>query len=123
MFERFSDKAMKVMFLAQEECRDFGRNCLEPEHILLGLIKEGTGFASKAFRSIGIPLRETREALQKHSPGAPPIPMPENWQMSDATKEFLSRVWDECKSLGTPFICTEHFLLALLENRDGRLTS
>ena len=66
MFERFTEKAIKVIMLAQEESRRLGHNFVGTEQLLLGLISEGTGIASKTLKSMGVNIKEAREEVEKN---------------------------------------------------------
>lgn len=119
MFERFTDKAVKVIQLAQAESWRLGQHEVGPEHVLLALISEGTGLASKALRSSGVPLNEARTELEKLTGRGPAGPRPEEFPFSEDAKSLLVRSWEQSTRLGNRHICTEHFLLALLEDSDG----
>ena len=66
MFERFTERARKVVVLAQEEARHFNHNYIGTEHLLLGLVREEDGVASKALRSVNVSLDRVREQVEKH---------------------------------------------------------
>ena len=79
MFERFTDRARRVVVLAQEEARLLNHNYIGTEHILLGLIHEGDGIAAKALESLGVSLEAVRDGLERvlsGGPSEPPIPEP-----------------------------------------------
>ena len=123
MFERFTDRARRVVVLAQEEARMLNHNYIGTEHLLLGLIHEGEGVAAKALDSMGITLTGAREQVQDIiGPGqqAPSGHIP----FTPRAKKVLELSLREALQLGHNYIGTEHILLALLEfeNGDGVLS-
>ena len=118
MFERFTDRARRVVVLAQEEARMLDHNWIGTEHILLGLVHEGEGVAAKALISLGISLAAMRQAVEDIiGRGAEPpyghIPF------TPRSKKVLELSLREALSLGSDYIGTEHILLALLREGDG----
>ena len=114
MFERFTDRARRVVVLAQEEARMLNHNYIGTEHILLGLIHEGEGVASKALESLGISLESVREQVQEiigQGQQAPSGHIP----FTPRAKKVLELSLREALQLGHNYIGTEHILLALLE--------
>lgn len=73
MFERFTEKAIKVIMLAQEEARRLGHNFVGTEQVLLGLIGEGTGVAAKTLKSMGVNLKDARTEVEKSSAEVPAL--------------------------------------------------
>jgi ATP-dependent Clp protease ATP-binding subunit ClpC len=117
MFERFTDRARRVVELARHEARTLGHDYIGPEHLLLGLIDEGQGVAATAFTSMGINLDEMRQAVQDAvGRGAQP-PEAEPIRFSPRAKKVLELTLRESDQLGHNYIGTEHILLALI--RDG----
>lgn len=113
MFERFTDRARRVLVLAQEEARLLNHNFLGTEHILLGLIHEGEGVAAKALESLGISLEAVREKVEETigpagtaTSGAPPF--------TPRAKKVLELSLREALALGHNHIGTEHVLLGLV---------
>lgn len=112
MFERFTEKAIKVIMLAQEEARRLGHNFVDTNFILLGLIGEGTGIAAKTLKSMGINLKDARKEVERdigRGDGSVEVEIP----LTPKCKRQLELAWDEARQLGHNFIGTEHLLLAL----------
>ena len=118
MFERFTDRARRVVVLAQEEARMLNHNYIGTEHILLGLIHEGEGVAAKALESLDISLQGVREKVQeKIGPGqnAPSGHIP----FTPRAKKVLELSLREALQLGHNYIGTEHILLGLIREGEG----
>ena len=118
MFERFTEKAIKVIMLAQEEARRLGHNFVGTEQVLLGLIGEGTGVAAKTLKSMGVNLKDARTEVEKiigRGSGfvAGEIPF------TPRAKRVLELSWDEARQLGHNYIGTEHLLLGLIREGEG----
>src|SRR5690349_6495547 len=120
MFERFTDRARRVVVLAQEEARMLNHNYIGTEHILLGLIHEGEGVASKALESLGISLESVREQVQEiigQGQQAPSGHIP----FTPRAKKVLELSLREALQLGHNYIGAEHILLGLV--REGESTA
>ncbi|EAP98016.1 putative ATP-dependent Clp protease [Janibacter sp. HTCC2649] len=118
MFERFTDRARRVVVLAQEEARLLNHNYIGTEHILLGLIHEGEGVASKALESLGISLDAVREQVQEiigQGQQAPTGHIP----FTPRAKKVLELSLREALQLGHNYIGTEHILLGLIREGEG----
>ncbi len=118
MFERFTDRARRVVVLAQEEARGLNHNYIGTEHILLGLIHEGEGVASKALESLGISLEAVREQVQEiigQGQQAPTGHIP----FTPRAKKVLELSLREALQLGHNYIGTEHILLGLIREGEG----
>src|SRR5881628_312394 len=118
MFERFTDRARRVVVLAQEEARMLNHNYIGTEHILLGLIHEGEGVAAKALESLGISLDAVREQVQEiigQGQQAPSGHIP----FTPRAKKVLELSLREALQLGHNYIGTEHILLGLIREGDG----
>ncbi|PRQ37756.1 putative ClpA/B family, UVR domain, P-loop containing nucleoside triphosphate hydrolase [Rosa chinensis] len=119
MFERFTDKAIKVVLLAQEESRRLGHNFVGTEQILLGLIGEGTGLPSKVLKSsMGINLKEARIQVEKiigRGSGFIAVEIP----FTSRAKRVLELSLEEARQLGHNYIGSEHLLLGLLREGEG----
>jgi ATP-dependent Clp protease ATP-binding subunit ClpC len=118
MFERFTDRARRVLTLAQEEARLLNHNFIGTEHILLGLIHEGEGVAAKALESLGIRLEAVREKVEEtigptgtSTSGSPPF--------TPRSKKVLELSLREALQLGHSYIGTEHILLGLVREGEG----
>src|ERR671929_174760 len=118
MFERFTDRARRVVVLAQEEARMLNHNYIGTEHILLGLIHEGEGVAAKALESLGISLDAVREQVQEiigQGQQAPTGHIP----FTPRAKKVLELSLREALQLGHNYIGTEHILLGLIREGEG----
>ena len=118
MFERFTDRARRVVVLAQEEARMLDHNWIGTEHILLGLVHEGEGVAAKALTSLGISLAAMRQAVEDII-GRGTEPPSGHIPFTPRSKKVLELSLREALSLGSDYIGTEHILLALLREGDG----
>ncbi|MEH0109608.1 ATP-dependent Clp protease ATP-binding subunit [Tersicoccus sp. MR15.9] len=118
MFERFTDRARRVVVLAQEEARMLNHNYIGTEHILLGLIHEGEGVAAKALESLNISLGAVREQVQEiigQGQQAPSGHIP----FTPRAKKVLELSLREALQLGHSYIGTEHILLGLIREGEG----
>jgi ATP-dependent Clp protease ATP-binding subunit ClpC len=118
MFERFTDRARRVVVLAQEEARMLSHNYIGTEHILLGLIHEGEGVAAKALESLGISLEAVRAQVEEiigHGQQAPSGHIP----FTPRAKKVLELSLREALQLGHNYIGTEHILLGLIREGEG----
>jgi ATP-dependent Clp protease ATP-binding subunit ClpC len=118
MFERFTDRARRVVVHAQEEARLLNHNYLGTEHLLLGLVSEGQGVAAKALESLGISLDGVRAQVQAiigQGQSAPTGHIP----FTPRAKRVLELSLREAKQLGHNYIGTEHILLGLIREREG----
>ncbi len=118
MFERFTDRARRVVVLAQEEARMLNHNYIGTEHILLGLIHEGEGVAAKALESLGISLEAVRQQVEEiigHGQQAPSGHIP----FTPRAKKVLELSLREALQLGHNYIGTEHILLGLIREGEG----
>ncbi|URE37808.1 ATP-dependent Clp protease ATP-binding subunit clpA [Musa troglodytarum] len=118
MFERFTEKAIKVIMLAQEEARRLGHNFVGTEQILLGLIGEGTGIAAKVLKSMGINLKDARIEVEKiigRGSGFVAVEIP----FTPRAKRVLELSLEEARQLGHNYIGSEHLLLGLLREGEG----
>jgi ATP-dependent Clp protease ATP-binding subunit ClpC len=118
MFERFTDRARRVVVLAQEEARMLNHNYIGTEHILLGLIHEGEGVAAKALESLGISLEAVRQQVEEiigQGQQAPSGHIP----FTPRAKKVLELSLRESRQLGHDYIGTEHILLGLIREGEG----
>ena len=118
MFERFSDRARRVVVLAQEEARLLDHDYIGTEHILLGLIHEGEGVAAKALESLGIRLDTVRREVEEiigRGGGQPSGHIP----FTPRAKKVLELSLREAMQLGHDYIGTEHILLGLVREGEG----
>ncbi len=120
MFERFTERARRVIVLAQTEARMLDHGWIGTEHILLGLLHEGQGVAARALESMGISLDEMRLAVEGViGRGAQPLPESEHIPFTPRSKKVLELSLREARELGHSYIGTEHILLALIHEGDG----
>ena len=118
MFERFTDRARRVVVLAQEEARLLNHNYIGTEHILLGLIHEGEGVAAKALESLNISLEAVRSQVEEiigQGGSSPSGHIP----FTPRAKKVLELSLREALQLGHNYIGTEHILLGLIHEGDG----
>ena len=118
MFERFTEKAIKVIMLAQEEARRLGHNFVGTEQILLGLIGEGTGIGPKVLKLMGVNLKDARVEVEKiigRGSGFVAVEIP----FTPRAKRVLELSLEESRQLGHNYIGTEHLLLGLIREGEG----
>merc|ERR1712113_1346673 len=118
MFERFTEKAIKVIMLAQEEARRLGHNFVGTEQILLGLIGEGTGIGPKVLKSMNVNLKDARIEVEKiigRGSGFLAVEIP----FTPRAKRVLELSLEEARQLGHNYIGTEHLLLGLIREGEG----
>jgi ATP-dependent Clp protease ATP-binding subunit ClpC len=118
MFERFTEKALRVILLAQEEARRTGHNFVGTEQLLIGLIEEGSGIASKALKESGLKLSEVRREIGKligKGSGFIAVEIP----FTPRAKSILEQSLQQARAFNHSYIGTEHMLLALLEDTEG----
>jgi len=118
MFERFTEKAIKVIMLAQDEARRLGHNFVGTEQILLGFIGEGTGVAAKVLKSLGVNLKDSRVEVEKiigRGSGFVAVEIP----FTPRAKRVLELSIEEARQLGHYYIGTEHLLLGLIREGEG----
>ena len=119
MFEGFTDRARQVVVLAQEEARMLNHNNLGTEHILLGLIHEGEGVAARALESLGIGLEAARQQVEEiigQGQQAPSGHIP----FTPRAKKVMKLALRETTELGHNYIGTEHILLSLIREGEGK---
>ncbi|HEY9611402.1 DUF4139 domain-containing protein [Allocoleopsis sp.] len=117
--ERFTEKAIKAIALAQEESRRLGHNFIGTEQILLGLIAEDTGLAAEVLKSMGIKLKDARIEVEKiigRGSGLVPV---ENPSLTPRAQRLLEQSLEEARKLGHNYIGTEHLLLSLSQVEEG----
>jgi len=118
LFERFTDRARRVLVLAQEEAKELHHNYIGTEHILLGLVHEGDGIAAKALEALGVTLDGLREEVVKLAePSSGPTPNSPAFTVS--AKKVLEYSLREALQLGHNYIGTEHMLLGLVREGEG----
>ncbi|MDD4013263.1 MAG: ATP-dependent Clp protease ATP-binding subunit [Candidatus Omnitrophica bacterium] len=118
-FNRFTERARKVILLAKEEAKRFNHDYIGTEHILLGLVKEGEGVAAAVLTSLGLDSENIREEVEKLvQPGLSKV-ISEDIPFTPRAKKVIELAMDEARSLGHNYIGTEHLLLGLIREGDG----
>jgi hypothetical protein len=118
MFERFTDRARRVVVLAQDEGQRLNHGHIGTEHILLGLLREGEGIAATALQSLGISLEAARDSVERITGRGTPSPSG-HIPFSPRTKKVLELSLREALQLGHNYISTEHILLGLIREGQG----
>ncbi len=118
MFGRYTERAQKVLMLAEKEARRLNHNYIGTEHLLLGLIQEGQGVAAKALRSIGINLDQVRQSVERYVGEMEAGQNPEI-TLTPRSKKVLNLALDEARQLNHNYIGTEHLLLGLIREGEG----
>src|SRR5437867_6036487 len=121
MYERFTDRARKVMQLANQEAQRFNHEYIGTEHILLGLVKEGSGVAANVLKNLDIDLRKIRlevEKIVQTGPGSEMVTMGKLPQTPRA-KKVIEYSIEEARNLNHNYVGTEHLLLGLLREQEG----
>jgi ATP-dependent Clp protease ATP-binding subunit ClpC len=119
MFERFTDRARRVMVLAEEQARIHSHDWIGTEHILLGLIQEGDGVAVKALESLGISLEAVRQQVEEIIGRGQQVPRAGRLPFTPRAKKVLELSSREALQLGHNYVGTEHILLGLIRDGDG----
>ena len=119
MFDKFTDRARKVMALAREEAKRFNHEYIGTEHILLGLVKEGSGVAANVLQNLDIDLKKIRMEVEKIVQAGPDLVSVGQLPFTPRVKKVLEYAMEEAKSMGHNYIGTEHQLLGLLREREG----
>ena len=121
MYERFTDRARKVMQLANQEAQRFNHEYIGTEHILLGLVKEGSGVAANVLKNLDIDLRKIRlevEKIVQHGPGGEQVVMG-RLPHTPRAKKVIDYSVEEARNLNHNYVGTEHLLLGLLREEEG----
>ncbi|MHC4712158.1 MAG: ATP-dependent Clp protease ATP-binding subunit [Planctomycetota bacterium] len=119
MFERFTDRARRVMGLANQEAQRFNHESIGTEHILLGLIKEGSGVAANVLRNLGVDLRRVRMEIEKKVPSGHEMVTMGRLPFTPRAKKVIELAFEEARALGHNYVGTEHLLLGLLRESEG----
>jgi ATP-dependent Clp protease ATP-binding subunit ClpA len=113
-FDRFNDRAKRVLALAQDEAIRFNHNYIGPEHLLLGLIREGEGVAARALDTLGLTLSQVRTSVEVLIGRGDSTTAPSDITLSPLTKKVIELAIDESRRLGHSHVGTEHMLLGLV---------
>ena len=119
MFERFTDRARKVMALANQEAQRFNHEYVGTEHILLGLVKEGQGVAANVLHNLGTDLKKIRLEVEKIVKSGPDMVTMGKLPQTPRAKKVIEFAIEEARNLGHNYVGTEHLLLGLLREHDG----
>lgn len=119
MFERFTDRARKVMALANQEAQRFNHEYIGTEHILLGLVKEGTGVGANVLKNLDVDLRKVRMEVERLVKSGPELVTMGKLPKTPRAKKVIEYAIEEARNLNHNYIGTEHLLLGLLREREG----
>jgi ATP-dependent Clp protease ATP-binding subunit ClpC len=119
MFEPYTDRARKVLQLANQEAQRLNHKYIGTEHILLGLVKEGSGVASVALRNLDIDLRAIRMEVEKLVQSEPDMVQTGKLPQTPRAKKAIEYSLEEARNLNHKYVGTEHLLLGLLREQDG----
>jgi ATP-dependent Clp protease ATP-binding subunit ClpC len=119
MFDRFTDRARKVMALARKEAQRFNHDFIGTEHILLGLIQEGSGVAANVLKNLGVEIEKIRREIEKNVQSGPSMVTMGQLPFTPRAKKVLELSMEEAHELGHNYIGTEHILLGLIRENDG----
>jgi len=119
MFERFTDRARKVMALANQEAQRFNHEYIGTEHILLGLVKEGSGVGANVLKNLEVDLRKVRLEVEKLVKSGPDMVTMGKLPQTPRAKKVIEYAIEEARNLNHNYVGTEHLLLGLLREQDG----
>ena len=119
MYERFTDRARKVMQLANQEAQRFNHEYIGTEHILLGLVKEGSGVAANVLKNLEVDLRKIRIEVEKIVQSGPDMVTMGKLPQTPRAKKVIEYAMEEARNLNHNYVGTEHLLLGLLREQEG----
>jgi ATP-dependent Clp protease ATP-binding subunit ClpC len=119
MFERLTDRARKVMALANQEAQRFNHEYIGTEHILLGLVKEGSGVGANVLKNLNVDLRRVRLEVEKLVKSGPEMVTMGKLPQTPRAKKVIEYAIEEARALNHNYVGTEHLLLGLLREHDG----
>jgi ATP-dependent Clp protease ATP-binding subunit ClpC len=119
MYERFTDRARKVMQLANQEAQRFNHEYIGTEHILLGLVKEGSGVAANVLKNLDVDLRKIRLEVEKIVQSGPDMVTMGKLPQTPRAKKVIEYAMEEARNLNHNYVGTEHLLLGLLREQEG----
>jgi len=119
MYERFTDRARKVMQLANQEAQRFNHEYIGTEHVLLGLIKEGSGVAANVLKNLDVDLRKIRLEVEKLVQSGPDMVTMGKLPQTPRAKKVIEYAMEEARNLNHNYVGTEHILLGLLREHEG----
>ena len=117
-FDKFTERARKVLSLAQEEAQRFQHNYIGTEHLLLGLVREGEGVAAKVLVNLGVQLDGVRQSVELHI-GRGDHVVPGSIGLTPRAKKVIELAVDEARNMNHHYIGTEHILLGLVREGEG----
>ncbi|HVT14063.1 MAG TPA: ATP-dependent Clp protease ATP-binding subunit [Fimbriimonadaceae bacterium] len=118
MWQRFTERARKVVFYAQEEAQKFGEGYVSTEHLLLGLVRESDSVAARVLEKLGVSLNRIRAEVEKQLPRGDARPT-QDMTLTPRAKRVIDLAYDEARNLNNNYIGTEHLLLGLIREGDG----
>jgi len=118
MWQRFTERARKVVFFAQDEAQKFGEGYVSTEHLLLGLVREPDSAAAKVLNQLGVSLARVRSEVEKQLPRGDVRHNPD-MTLTPRAKRVIDLAYDEARNLNNDYIGTEHLLLGLVREGDG----
>ncbi len=118
MWQRFTERARKVVFFAQEEAQKFGEGYVSTEHLLLGLVRESDSVAARVLEKLGVGLGKIRAEVEKQLPRGESRPS-QDMTLTPRAKRVIDLAYDEARNLNNNYIGTEHLLLGLIREGDG----
>ena len=119
MFERFTDRARKVMALANQEAQRFNHEYIGTEHILLGLVKEGSGVGATVLKNLDVDIKKLRLAVEKRVKSGPDMVTMGKLPQTPRAKKVIEYAIEEARALNHNYVGTEHILLGLLRETEG----
>src|SRR5664280_2037043 len=119
MFERFTERARKVMALANQEAQRFNHEYIGTEHILLGLVKEGTGVGANVLKNLDVDLHKVRLEVERLVKSGPEMVTMGKLPQTPRAKKVIEYAIEEAHNLNHNYVGTEHILLGLLREREG----
>ncbi len=119
MFERFTDRARKVMALANQEAQRFNHEYIGTEHILLGLVKEGSGVGATVLKNLDVDIKKLRLEIEKHVKSGPDMVTMGKLPQTPRAKKVIEYAIEEARSLNHNYVGTEHILLGILRESEG----
>src|SRR5512135_2777718 len=109
MWQRFTERARKVIFYAQEEAQRLGEGCVSTEHLLLGLVRETNSMAMRVLMGVGVDPARVREGVEKQLPQGDARPS-QDMTLAPRAKRVIDLAYDEARNLNNNYIGTEHLL-------------
>src|ERR1700676_3543128 len=119
MFERFTDRARKVMALANQEAQRFNHEYIGTEHILLGLVKEGSGVGANVLKNLDVDLRKVRLEVEKLVKSGPDMVTMGKLPQTPRAKKVIEYAIEEARNLNHNYVGTENLLLGLVREQEG----